>query len=362
MISLSLRLKIKAWLAFTIALKFLHSIFDLLSVFIMAEPTGGVPQIPGWDTVWADPFLGPEGTLPDTYHNWNVISAGPNTGNNEVETYTSNTNNVCLSGNPQGGLWIQPQRDGNGNWTSGRLESIPSFACDAGGLMILQANLITGLSPSSQQNGIWPAFWALGESIRSSGVPWPQCGEWDIMENSSGANFTLASLHYGTGSTEQSQGGGGNSQAYQTITLGQFNTYTLLVDRTPSTWQEETITWFLNGFEWFSVSGEQVGDPNLWANVAHSPFYAVLNVAVGTNFPGAGNNGQPDGNTATGLGSGMQVSYVAFYKTNSDIPFDKASGKDAVQALAVQAPQAEPATRGVNIAIAPGQQVMSPGQ
>src|ERR1700742_1195269 len=108
----------------------------------MAEPTGGVPNEPGWTVVFADPFLGPQWTLPDSFNNWNIATYGPNRGSGEVQQYTNNVGNVALSGKPQGGLWILPQTDGKGNWTSGRIESKPTFTCDAGGLLLLQANLM----------------------------------------------------------------------------------------------------------------------------------------------------------------------------------------------------------------------------
>lgn len=48
----------------------------------------------------------------------------------------------------------------------------------------------------------------------------------------------------------------------------------------------------------------------IWGRVAHKSFFPILNVAVGSNFPGGG---YPYEHTTTGLGSGMQVKYVAFY-------------------------------------------------
>lgn len=65
------------------------------------------------------------------------------------------------------------------------------------------------------------------------------------------------------------------------------------------------MEWVIDGERWFGVTGADVGDQQLWENVAHKPFFPVLNVAVGSNFPSVG--GQPDGDTAEGLGSGLQV-------------------------------------------------------
>jgi hypothetical protein len=137
------------------------------------------------------------------------------------------------------------------------------------------------------------------------------------MENAHGQASTLASLNYGPGPgsiNERSVGGGSNPSAWNPIVVEQFNTYSLTVDRTPLRWQDETLTWSLNGgAPWFTAKGSDVGDETLWENCAHKAFYALLNVAVGSNFPGGG---QPDGQTVTGLGSGVEVSYVAFYQSD----------------------------------------------
>jgi hypothetical protein len=53
-----------------------------------------------------------------------------------------------------------------------------------------------------------------------------------------------------------------------------------------------------------------------------------------------------------GWEGGMQISYVAFYKANSDIPFIAATGK----ALAGHATHARPVSQDVKVAITPYQQ------
>ena len=213
------------------------------------------PAIPGFNTVWVDDFTGPAGP-PDT-SKWNIIDAGPNAGNQEVQTYTSSISNVSING--LGQLDITPERDGDGHWESGRVEGRHSFACPTNGKMILQADIRTGTDPASQQAGIWPAFWALGASIRH-GTPWPECGEWDIMENASGASFTIATLHYGPDGNFANQkivGGQPGTAAQANIDVQDFNTYSLTVDLTSSNWEDQTLTWSLNGQPWFSASGSK---------------------------------------------------------------------------------------------------------
>lgn len=212
------------------------------------------PTITGFGApTWVDEFDGPAG-LPDTTK-WNIIVTGPNYGNHEVQYYTNSTTNVTVTGSGQ--LNITPQKDATGKWTSGRLECQQSFSCPEGGKMILQARLQTGTASAIDQAGVWPAFWALGQTIRT-GVPWPRCGEWDIMENSSGDAYTLASLHYGDASNKAiSVGGGGGGPQQKSINVATFNTYAITVDRTPTDWQQQTLTWTLNGVPWFTAHGKE---------------------------------------------------------------------------------------------------------
>ncbi|KAI0829559.1 glycoside hydrolase family 16 protein [Hypoxylon sp. FL0890] len=264
------------------------------------------PAESGYSLVWSDDFSGAAESLPNQ-SKWNIVSAGPNLGNQEVQHYTQSSSNSCLSGS--GVLQITPQHN-NGQWTSARLEGKEAFNCPDGHRMLLQAELRTGTHPANQQAGIWPAFWALGNDIRNGkNVSWPQCGEWDIMENAHGADFSLATLHYGRGGTDHLSKG---SQR-QTFQVESFHTWAIKVNRGPSNWQDETLEWYLDGKMFFQIKGSDIADPELWGRVAHKSFFPILNVAVGSNFPGGG---QPDGNTTTGLGSGLQVKYVAVYKSN----------------------------------------------
>lgn len=262
------------------------------------------PSEPNYSIVWVDDFNGSAGSLPDE-SKWNVIQRGPDTGNQEVQTYTRSSANVSLDGTK---LRITPQH-ANGQWTSARLEGKTAFHCPAGQKLLLQAELRTGTFPVTQQSGIWPAFWALGNDKRTGGVAWPQCGEWDIFENAHGSGWALPTLHYGSGGTNHQSRGGSRTG----FVVEEFNTWALKVNRTAAAWQDETLEWYLNGTKFFTVRGSDIGDGEIWGRVAHKSFFPILNVAVGSNFP---EGGQPDEHTTTGLGSGLQVKYVAFYRSD----------------------------------------------
>lgn len=64
-----------------------------------------------------------------------------------------------------------------------------------------------------------------------------------------------------------------------------FNTWALSWDRRPSDWRQEAITWYRDGVAFHTLTGAEMNDQPVWSTLAHSPFFVVLNVAVGGNFP-----------------------------------------------------------------------------
>lgn len=181
----------------------------------------------------------------------------------------------------------------------------PGTACSS------RPSFAPGTAPFGQQSGIWPAFWALGKSIRdpdpAKRVPWPDCGEWDIFENAHGSNWMLPTLHYGLHGQHRGQGGEKYSFA-----AGEFHIWALKVVRDVADWQSERLEWWLDGNNFYTITGGQIGDADLWGNVAHKAFFPILNVAAGSNVP---EGGQPNDATVDGLASGMRVKYVAIYKS-----------------------------------------------
>src|SRR5262249_59989616 len=99
-------------------------------------------------------------------------------GNQEREYYTTDTQNVALDGN--GHLVITARIDSSHScwyglcrYTSARLKTEGLFA-QAYGRFEARIKIPRG-------QGIWPAFWLLGDDIGR--VDWPDSGEIDIMEN-----------------------------------------------------------------------------------------------------------------------------------------------------------------------------------
>jgi beta-glucanase (GH16 family) len=241
---------------------------------------------------WSDEFNGPAGTAPDPAK-WKHDIGGSGWGNNELEYYTDSTRNAAM--------------DGNGNLViTARKENPANYQCHYGTCEYTSARLLTAGKfdqaygrfearikiPRGQ--GIWPAFWMLGNDIGTN--PWPNSGEIDIMENIGREPSTVHGTIHGPGYS----GAGGLGGAY-TLPNGQafadaFHTFS--VD-----WAPDSITWYVDGVQYVRKTPADLNG-NKW--VFDHPFFMILNVAVGGYWPG-----YPDGSTV--FPQSMLIDYVRVY-------------------------------------------------
>ncbi|KAJ6562379.1 glycoside hydrolase family 16 protein [Mycena capillaripes] len=262
----------------------------------LATTSASIPALSGYQVVWSDDFNGDHGAGINAA-NW-VQKTGNPGDNGELEIYTAGTANVHLSGDGQ--LYIVPTFSGN-QWFSGRLESTTAQACEDGGAMVFQAELwvpdLTG-SPA-EFAGLWPAFWALGNDFRTSGVSWPECGEWDIFEVTDKlSNQNQGTLHF-------LDAKGNNNGAFNgrvTYAGGQYHTWAFKVDRRNSDWTQQQLTWYLDGTEYYHVTGAMIGTFDQWEQLAYNPYYITLDLAVGGSYPG-----NPTSQTISGFDASMRV-------------------------------------------------------
>lgn len=161
------------------------------------------PAQTAWQLVWSDEFNGTAGSPPDPA-NWNYDLGAGGWGNGELETYTSSTNNAFQDG--KGNLVIRVIRDANGNYTSARLQSGAPGAGTQTADGKWQYGRIEARIKLPFGQGVWPAFWMLGEDINTVG--WPTSGEIDIMENFGTFNNNI-STNNGTAHGPGYSGGGG---------------------------------------------------------------------------------------------------------------------------------------------------------
>ena len=143
---------------------------------------------------------------------------------------------------------------------------------------------------------------------------WPSTGEIDIMEDVNALSEHSGTLHCGVdpgGPCNETTGLSSGLDSCSGCQTG-YNTYSVIVNRTNTS--DESITWYLNGNAYYSVSESQVGTSTWQAAVDHG-FFLILDVAIGGAYPNA-ICGCTSPTSATSSGAAMSVGYVAVYTTS----------------------------------------------
>ena len=237
-----------------------------------------------WKLVWSDEFNGAAGAAPDSTK-WVYDLGASGWGNQELESYTDSRENSFLDG--KGHLVIRALRASDGKYTSARLKTEGKFSTQYGRI---EARIKL---PRGQ--GIWPAFWMLGADIGSVG--WPACGEIDVMENiGREPRLNHGSLH-----------GPNYPAAGVTARYELPNQHPLYkaFHRYAIEWSPDKIEFLVDGVLYETVTAASLSPGADW--VFNRPFFFLLNVAVGGDWPG-----NPDGTTV--FPQEMAVDYVRVWK------------------------------------------------
>jgi hypothetical protein len=279
-----------------------------------AAAPAAVPAPPsGWSTVFSDDFNGAAGSAPSSSWQYDT-GPGSSFGTGEIETMTNSASNVYLDGN--GDLDITALGQGS-SWTSGRIQTTTAnVGAPAGGELEVTAS-IQQPNPASGL-GYWPAFWMLGPG------QWPENGEIDILEDVNALSEHSGTFHCGTdpgGPCNETNGLGSGLQSCSGCQTG-FHTYTVIVNRTNAS--DESITWYLDGNEFYQVSESQVPTATWQAAVDHN-FSIIFDLAMGGGYPN-GVCGCTTPTSATSSGGTMSVAYVAAYETTSSSSSPPPSG------------------------------------
>jgi beta-glucanase (GH16 family) len=234
----------------------------------------------GWTLIWQDEF---NGEVLDPSR-WEAEIGGHGWGNNEWQFYTDRPENLRLE---DGNLVIEAREEFfvRRNYTSARIKTQGLFSFTYGRV---EARMKLPFG-----NGLWPAFWMLGEDITQT--PWPASGEIDIMEHIGRQPRHIYGTVHGPG---YSGGGGvGHFKTFPDGTLSEeFHTYAI-------EWEPGEIRWYVDDEQFFKLTPEQV--PGEW--VFDKPYFILINLAVGGNWPG-----YPDDSTV--FPQYLTVDYVRVYQ------------------------------------------------
>jgi len=245
---------------------------------------------PPWTMTWNDEFNGADGSAPDA-SKWTAQVGGNGWGNQELESYTTRTANVAQ----QGGTLVitaalEPYTGADGvtrEYTSARLQSKGRFTQQYGRF---EARMKL---PKGQ--GMWPAFWLLGDSVDTAG--WPACGEIDIMEASGAKRATIGGSLHGPGYSGENP-----LTATYTLPSGTFDAgfHVFAVE-----WEPQQIRFYVDDVLYETRSPSDLPAGTKW--VYDHPFFVLLNLAVGGKLPGS-----PD--STTQFPQKMLVDYVRVYQ------------------------------------------------
>lgn len=235
----------------------------------------------GWTLVWQDEFDDPV-INPDV---WTHEIGGHGWGNAESQFYTDAADNSFIE---DGKLIIQvlEQNKQGKRYTSARLITKGKMEFEYGRI---EARIQI---PAGQ--GIWPAFWMLGNDIDHTS--WPQCGEIDIMENIGSEPSMVHGTIHGPGYS----GANGVGKPFGIASTNRFadDFHVFAVE-----WEPEEIRWYVDDILYNTVTPDDV--PGEW--VYDHPFFIILNVAVGGYWPG-----YPDETTI--FPQRMVVDYIRAYQ------------------------------------------------
>jgi len=290
-----LRRRVATWIAVP-AMAF--AVSQAVGVSPAAAAVPGPPS--GWSTVFSDDFNGSSGSGIDSQWMYDT-GPGSNFGTGEIETMTNSTSNVHLDGN--GDLDLTALRSGS-SWTSGRVQTTSAnVGAPAGGELEVTASI----QQPAGGLGYWPAFWMLGPG------QWPENGEIDIMEDVNALSEVSGTIHCGTdpgGPCNETNGIGSGLRACGGCQSG-YHTYSMILNRTNTS--NESITFYLDGSQYFSVSESQVGTAT-WQQAFDHDLSIILDLAMGGGYPN-GVCGCTSPSSSTTSGGTMGVQYVAAYTT-----------------------------------------------
>ena len=232
--------------------------------------------------VWSDEFTnsGATNAQPNPA-TWTYDTGNSGWGNNELEDYCAWGSNAspCNAASPNayvgtdGALHVVAEQPSAGVYTSARMKSQ--------GLFSFQYGRVEARIELPEEQGLWPAFWMLGNDIAT--VNWPASGEMDIAERVNAAttpDWNMGSVH-GTGFTGTNLGTKYNFPAGETA--AGWHTYGMI-------WKPGSVAYYIDDptqpYATFTPASIASLSGSVWPFDA-GPSFLILNLAVGGDWPGA---------------------------------------------------------------------------
>ena len=253
-------------------------------------------NVPSGTLVWSDEFTNSTGANAQPNPTlWTYDTGATGFGNQELEDYCAWGSNVspCTTSNPNayvgpdGYLHIVAAQPSAGVYTSARLKTQGLFSLPYGRL---EARMMI---PEGQ--GLWPAFWLMGNNF--STVGWPICGELDVMEhtNSPSPDYILGSVHMPNANISRQYSASGYSAAG-------WHTYGMI-------WTKGAIEYYVdsptNIYATYTAASVTASG-GTWPFDSGNDYFLILNLAVGGGLPGSPNSSTP-------FPSQLLVDYVRLY-------------------------------------------------
>lgn len=270
-------------------------IFLLTVIASIGIPTCVAAQEPAaqhsseWKLSWSEEFSGPNNSLPDA-SKWS-IEVGGHWANNELQAYTNRPQNIYLE---NGNLVITATKE-QYTGADGVSRAYTSARINTHGKFSQRYGRFEARIKLPQGQGMWPAFWLLGDDIKAA--DWPTCGEIDIMENvGSRMSVALGTIH-GPGYS----GDKGPSANYTLPNRQKFSDdfHVFAVE-----WEPAAIRFYVDRNLYVTRTPADLPAGTKW--VFGHPFFVILNLAVGGDLPGS-----PDATTQ--FPQSMLVDYVRVY-------------------------------------------------
>jgi len=244
-----------------------------------------------WKLIWHDEFEAKDGSAIDS-SKWTNDVGGSGWGNHELQYYTDRLTNVSQS---QGMLVIKALKEQYSGSDKVSREYTSARVTTRKSLNVTYGRFESRIKLPHGQ-GIWPAFWLLGQGIKEVG--WPSCGEIDIMEHIGKEPANVYGTIHGPGYS-------GTKGISVSFSLKNNERFTDSFHVFALEWEPDALRFYCDGVLYQTLTPSRLPRGTKW--VYDRPYFLLLNLAVGGSWPG-----NPDATTS--FPQFMYIDYVRVYQ------------------------------------------------